>query len=351
MNRYDERYEIRLAKNNDIVNIMDFINKYWKQGHIMSCDREYFEYEFLEEDNVNFILAIERGTGEIEGLLGFLRSSHSKDKSDIWGSMWKVNNLHHNEALLGIELQRRVDELARCRYHNGIGINPHTALPLMRMFFKKKVGKMNQYYILNESITEYFIAEVHEKVVWQGEVEQPLKLFEISAFSELKERYNINSNEVGQIPYKDEWYVEKKFFCNPRRKYKVFGISRNINDTQIKGFVVTRECHYKGATALRILDFYGKQELFAKIGAAFHEILLLNQYEYVDFYTLGFNEKYIESAGFRKREENCCNIIPNYFEPFERENVDIWVQYDNENTVFFKADGDQDRCNNFEEKI
>ena len=79
--------------------------------------------------------------------------------------------------------------------------------------------------------------------------------------------------------------------------------------------------------------------------------MLLNQYEYVDFYTLGFNEKYIESAGFRKREENCCNIIPNYFEPFERENVDIWVQYDNENTVFFKADGDQDRCNNFEEKI
>ena len=43
-------------------------------------------------------------------------------------------------------------------------------------------------------------------------MEQPLKLFEISAFSELKERYNINSNEVGQIPYKDEWYVEKKFF-------------------------------------------------------------------------------------------------------------------------------------------
>ena len=62
MNRYDERYEIRLAKYNDIVNIMDFINKYWKQGHIMSCDREYFEYEFLEEDNVNFILAIERST-------------------------------------------------------------------------------------------------------------------------------------------------------------------------------------------------------------------------------------------------------------------------------------------------
>mgnify|MGYP006944908119 CR=1 FL=1 len=47
-----------------------FINKYWKQGHIMSCDREYFEYEFLEEDNVNFILAIERSTGENRGIVG-----------------------------------------------------------------------------------------------------------------------------------------------------------------------------------------------------------------------------------------------------------------------------------------
>ena len=54
-------------------------------------------------------------------------------------------------------------------------------------------------------------------------------------------------------------------------------------------------------------------------------------------------------------KDNGIGMTPEFvnhiFEPFERENVDIWVQYDNENTVFFKADGDQDRCNNFEEKI
>ena len=51
MNKYDERYEIRLANQNDIDSIMEFIDKHWKKDHILSKDKELFKYEYLD-DNV-----------------------------------------------------------------------------------------------------------------------------------------------------------------------------------------------------------------------------------------------------------------------------------------------------------
>ena len=48
--------------------------------------------------------------------------------------------------------------------------------------------------------------------------------------------------------------------------------------------------------------------------------------------------------GFLKRTENDPNIIPNYFEPFEQKNVDIYfVSNVMENLHLYRGDGDQDR--------
>lgn len=91
MNAYDVRYEIRLANKSDIDSIMKFIDKYWKKNHIMSRNRELFEYEFLEDDGtVNFLLAIDRKNGLIQALNGILKASHDTEHLDIFGSFWKA---------------------------------------------------------------------------------------------------------------------------------------------------------------------------------------------------------------------------------------------------------------------
>ena len=133
MNEFDQRYDIRLASVNDIDSIMNFIGTHWKKGHILSINREYFEFEFREEDKVNFILAIDKNSKEIEALLGFVKASKNSEKLDIWGSIWKVNNVHDNVKMLGVELQKRLKELTGCRFHNRIGMNPRTAVPIVRL--------------------------------------------------------------------------------------------------------------------------------------------------------------------------------------------------------------------------
>ena len=108
------------------------------------------------------------------------------------------------------------------------------------------------------------------------------------------------------------------------------------------------ECN--GSRILRMVDYMGDQRLFSGMRNTLDKIMKEMNLEYMDFYTYGFEEQYLWDAGFSYRSDDDPNIIPNYFEPFLRENVDIWAHYKLDGTMFFKADGDQDRPNKMLEK-
>ncbi len=343
MNKYDERYEIRLASKDDIEAIMKFIHDCWREDHIMSKNRELFEYEYLDGDTVNFVIAIDRTSQCIEGIFGFLRCSHTEDtgKKDIWGSMWKVNPSHDNIPLLGIELAKRVYVLTGCRYQIGNGANPDTTVLLRKLYFGESTVKMNQFYYLNDKKDQYEIAVINEK--WSPRVKDNAiqKLHRYLSMQEVREHFDIDT--VDAIPYKDNWYFEKRYFMHPIYRYQVYGVESE--DGQVKALLVTREVRYSQSRVLRIVDYVGEQELFAGLSKIMKQWIEEQDYEYIDFYEFGFNEQAILDAGFRKRADTDRNIIPNYFEPFLQENVDIWAHYKEKGTLFFKADGDQDRPN------
>ncbi|AZR72074.1 hypothetical protein BBF96_00900 [Anoxybacter fermentans] len=344
MNKFDERYIIRLANISDIDNIMRFIDKYWKKGHIMARDKELFKYEYADGDNLNFVLAIDKNTKLIEGIFGFLKCSNTKDpkKKDIWGSIWKVNDSHDNMPLLGIELAKRVFTLTNCRTHIGNGANPNTTIPLRRIFFGDKVVKMKQYYLLNPYIDDYKIALIKNKV--NGitiSTQNETTLREFHSIDEVKKHFDIES--IDAIPYKDNWYVNKRYFCHPYYKYKVYGLADGTG--KIGALMMARVIECNGRKVFRIVDYIGNHKLFAGLSNQFQQLIKDNDFEYIDFYTYGFDEESILKAGFKLRTDEDPNVIPNYFEPFVRENIDIWAHYKLEGTLFFKADGDQDRPN------
>ena len=346
MNKYDERYEIRLARKSDIDDIMRFIDEHWRKGHIMARDRKLFEYEYVDGDgdDVNFVLAIDRRTRSIEGVFGFLSCSRTTDpaRKDIWGSMWKVVDGRDNIPFLGVELARRVVALTGCRTQIGTGANPKTTVPLRRMFFGDKTARMKHYYLLNKDIDEYRIAVIRHRPDKRPRNDGlETNLLELKSIDEVRKHFDIDS--VGTIPYKDYWYINKRYFNHPYYRYTVYGLQDENGTTG--ALMMTRAVECNGSKVLRIVDYFGDQRPFAGLGTAFEKIIRENRYEYIDFYTHGFHEAYILDAGFTLRTDNDPNIIPNYFEPFLRENVDIWVHYKYDNTLFFKADGDQDRPN------
>lgn len=346
MNKYDERYEIRLAFPSEIDAIMHFIGSQWKTEHILSLDRNLFEYEFLDHDTntVNIMIALDKNTRTIEALAGFLPCSHTQDisKKDIWGSFWKVNASNKNITFLGVELIKRLTELLHCRSHLGIGINPTTTLPIRKIAFHEKTAKMKHYYLLNPQINDYKIAVInrHNSPVSIATVLET-NYIQFHNVAEIKKCFDIE--ELDTIPYKDFWYINKRFFQHPYYTYLVYGLQDS--NQQIRALIIMREVEQSGRKALRIVDYIGDQGLFAGTSQMWSHFMSKAYYEYIDFYTLGFDEKNILSAGFVLKGEADTNIIPNYFEPFLQENVDIWVRYSIEGTLFCKADGDQDRPN------
>ena len=343
MNKFAQQYEIRLALYKDIENIMDFIHKYWKKDHILMKDRRLFEYEFLEGKQVNIIIAINRKTCSIEGLFGFLPCSHTSDieKYDVWRSLWKVNDTQDNMPLLGIELAKRVYALTGCRMHIGNGANPKTTIPLRKIFFHDKTGKMKQYYCLNPSVNAYQICRVLNPRRSRYKVAEYLEgVLEIPTMEKFNEVFDAGSFDV--YPYKDNWYVGKRFYSHPYYLYKVFGLKER---QEVVAVVICREIEVKGVKILRIVDYIGNHAAFAETGQFWRQQMEEKGYEYIDFYEFGMDDKVLEDAGFVYRSDKDKNVIPNYFEPFLQENIDIWVHYKYVGTTFFKADCDQDRPN------
>lgn len=346
MNKFDERYDIRLANFSDIDDIMKFIDLYWAKGHIMSLDRDLFIYEYADGDNINIIIAIDKVTNLIEGIFGFIKCSNTDDpsKKDIWGSMWKVNDTHDNIPLLGIELAKRVFEITGCRTQIGNGANPKTTIPLRRIFFGEKVVKMKQYYLLNNNMSNYKIAVINQKrenIILKN---NNVILNKFESIKDITDNFKIENDNV--IPYKDTWYVNKRYFNHPYYQYDVYGLE-NIDKKETEAILIARELEIEGSKVLRIVDYIGNQRIFAGLYDSLNKLILQNNYEYIDFFTFGFDEESILNAGFVERIDNDVNIIPNFFEPFLQKNIDIWAHYKYDNTMFFKADGDQDRPNIF----
>lgn len=337
--KFDEKYTIRFAGEDDIEAIMKFIEKEWNENHIFAKSRDYLCYEHKFDEKVNYILAIEKDTSKIEGILGFIEASYSEENKDIWGVMWKVRN--HNIPFLGIELMKRLMAETKCRAEIGVGANPKTSIPILKMMLGFHVGKMKHSYRLNEHIEDYKIAVIKNKVICP--IKPLIKQYSLKKFSnidELTKYYDLEINK-DKIPFKDKWYIKRRYFEHPVYDYLVWGVQDEFQTT--RAILIGREISLNDRKIFRIIDYIGDYSMLSGLYVEFGEMLYKQDYEYIDFYYYGIDDKHLSNAGFVLREESDSNIIPNYFEPFVQENVDIWVNSSVSNVTICKGDGDQDR--------
>ena len=59
-NIFTKKYLFRIAKVSDKKKIMEFIKIHWNKNHILSKDKSFFEYQFLNKKKLNFILKINK---------------------------------------------------------------------------------------------------------------------------------------------------------------------------------------------------------------------------------------------------------------------------------------------------
>lgn len=328
---------IRLATKEDIPSIMKFINTYWKKGHILATDRKLFDWQYINYDKVNFVIGCNIDN-EIQGILGFVPYDKS-DEKDIALALWKAE--HTNSSILGIEmlvylLQEEAHTTIFCT-----GINPKTTYTVYQ-YLGMTVGTMLHWYRLGKP-EKYYIADIVDNTIPMIDQvdEYSLKLYHDVV--ELEKDFDFEEySEKGKRPIKSKSYIQKRYFEHPVYDYKVFGVINQNN--KAKTIIVLRIQEYSDAKVIRFVDCIGESTCLPFITTDIDDLLQEYKAEYIDMYEVGLSEEMMLSAGWL-RVKNSGNIIPNFFSPFERCNVDIHYCSSDPKVILFRGDGDQDRPN------
>lgn len=324
---------IRQAGRNDISRIMEFIKTYWSPTHILANDRAFFEYEHTCGNEVCFVLSEDPDTLEVQAILGFI--PYGIKRRDAMIVMWKARP--GENAFLGVKvLQFLVDNIG-ARIVGSCGINKRVAG--IYQYLGYHTGSLSHYYRIAD-LAEYKVAAIGEKNIPPAGPDNGYELVPFASLEELARSFDFD--KMGDAkPFKEPWYIEKRYFKHPVYTYKAYGIKSPADG--IKALLLAREIECCGAKVLRIVDLIGQSEPLTHVSAGIQRLMDENGYEYVDFYQYGIPHEVMEKAGFSLQSDN-TNIIPNYFEPFVRENIGIdYFTTDNENFRVFKGDGDQDR--------
>ncbi len=336
MNRYDEYFIFRMARNDEEEKIMKFIGDYWpKKNHIFSHDKDFFCSEFCSNGKIDFYLAVDKDTDEIECCIGvyFYTKVFITNETDFGGGMYLANP-NCKVPFIGAETLKRLIEELKPRAYIAPGANINTSGQIVIKRLKHKLSRMKHFYMLG-NVTNFLIAKIEKKIISSPDISNNL---ELRRFNNVDEMYSVFNEESYRYrtPFKDSWYINKRYFKHPIYKYQVYGAGENT-------VLVMREVTANGAKAIRIIDILGDVSNFAFLGDSISQLLTNNSYEYVDLYELNMDEDAIKKAGFVERKEDDVNIIPNYFEPYECRNVEIYVHHLDDNDYCFKGDGDQDR--------
>lgn len=108
--------------------------------------------------------------------------------------------------------------------------------------------------------------------------------------------------------------------------------------------MILRIQEYNGASILRVIDGIGDQELLQFFTIQLDALMEQYGCEYADIYETGIEDGILSDGGW-KLTANTGNIMPEYFSPFERRNIEIHYMSSIPEVVLFKGDGDMDRPN------
>lgn len=338
-NIFDKNLIFRFAKVSDLKKIQKFYKDYWPKKNIITDDHIFLLYEFGDGLDLNFLICESRDTYFIESIIGFY--SYSKDSTckHICGSMSLVNPFC-KYPLLGIETLKRLKLMTNCFSYCGINTNKNNMLPLVKKLLNHKTSIMNHYYIINDRFDSFNICEPDKNFLNNNFKRK--KVFKMNLLRNIEEiiKTKIIFNKFQNIPFKSLEYIIKRYFLHPIYKYSLYKIS---DSSEIYGILVTKIVTISNIRVLRVIDFIGQLKVLSFIDINLLNMAYKNKYEYVDFLTNLPGEFFKSSLFINKSKTK--SIIPTYFEPFLKENIDIHYESSLNDLYFFKGDADGDRPN------
>ncbi len=315
--------QIARCKIKEIPELQEFIHNHWKENHILSRNRELFDWQYVKDNKVNFIIAKDRN--KIKGMLGFIPQNlfYKKEVVElapvIWTSMWR--SIEDN---LGMSLLHCFTELLNPKIIAG-GHLSDAAMGIY-MCLGYKINYLNVFYMVNQDKKEFKILKNFDGNYISGyridDHERDVYFKDNSSFLNCRfvyhtgngKRTKLISSDVDSI--ENYWsYIVNRFVKHPIYKYKYITIGKENKIMSVITYrIVPNKCIF-------IVDCTGYLLDFSNLGHVFQKIMKENNVEYIVFMNARWGNFDLMRSGFMKREEESRVIIPTLFEPFVRENT------------------------------
>ncbi len=343
---FRKEYDFRVSQIEDLSMILDFIDNHWQKNHALVLSRALMDWQHFDpiRNRYNFFIAVHKGSGEIHALQGVIPTSQYDPEIKnplIMGAIWKVRD---DAVIPGLGMMVRLfgeTQIVGCA-RGGLGLSNDASG--IDKHLNLRHGNCNHFYLLNPDLRDFKIAGNVSKNAFTRTKNDPNKLFE-----ELDEAgYLSLPKEVFEpIPfYKSKMYFVNRFFRHPIYNYRATLITNQSGKGL--GVFFWRFCEHETCRCIRIVEMFMKPGALPGNQSNFEDLLRAHNAEYIDCYNIGYTETEFINAGFSERHQSDI-IIPNYFEPFVRKNCELSYSLiaadPNLKTLFFKADGDQDRPN------
>lgn len=323
----------RIAAADERPAILRFLDENWGAKHPLVHLEDFFDFyyrPFGGDAPIQFAFAEEEGVPV--AIAGYILVNRC-ETPDIWVSIWCAVKGHNGS---GLELMAALPKLTGARVMACNNIRPSTLA--IYTFLGHTAARLPHYYRLADK-AEYAVARIAHKEILPVSGAASLRLLADEA-ALLESGYTPCAEHR---PYKDLWYLTRRYFHYPRQKYDVWAVEK---DGGVCGLLITRCVDVNDTHVLRIVDYTGEPDALPELGCAIDGLMRRFDAEYADCYCFGIPTQTMAAAGFSERPADDANIIPNYLNPPLYENTEYYFfTSTTENFTMFKADGDQDRPN------
>ena len=290
-------------------------------------------WQHLDGDLLNFIVARNIEKGIIDAILGYISTKKfdsSLKENDHWGAIWKRKE--SAPLGLGLMLLNYLNNSKENATYAAIGISDIVKRIYTQL--KYKVGTLNHYYCMNSNEFNIKIAQI-DLIKKYKKTKNNIIIKKINSLEKICLKHTFN-------PMKSIKYLIERYQNHPIYTYFFSGIYKM---GKLVSIWVIRKQYAKSSYCLRIVDMYGSLDNIESLYGELQELLEKEKAEYIDCLNYGISESIFTDIGFEKLDLNGNIIIPNYFEPFLKKNIEISfaIKSNYENYIIFKGDSDQDR--------
>ncbi|TMX34364.1 hypothetical protein [Vibrio sp. Hep-1b-8] len=314
--------EIRFCTEADYHELNEFLAKNWSEDFSVVRSKQLFDFLYKGHgSSINFVIA--KKQDRIVACLGLTFYNEVEPDSDVFLSLWRSVD---DDSSTGVALVKFVMNKGY-RSISSVGVRKDVLLIYKLLGFD--IGKMTHSYRLNNAMKEFDI--------FDGDIKNNIIQYDSkNCFRQVNAFIDIPKNN-GELA-KTIWYLNHRYFSHPSYQYLVFA---QYKRECIDGYIVVRPIDINQGKVLRLVDIIGDVSLPCMVHFL-DDILKRDGYEYFDLYSHGINSLDLVQSGLTIREDDEV-IVPNYFEPFLKQNEDKYYFTNSNSARLFKGDGDADR--------